>query len=657
MGLLVKIIGLQKESDEYYSAELLSNIFKSAIPQNVVGEIVIYNNATLYGQNVKDIDLIIVGKLVNYRPKIYIKDELGNLVINPVEIRSFCSSIEIKSHDVSGVYRLGTDIYVKYGINSHNASYQSNEQKYALKNFFESNYSLTPYITNLIWLTNLDEKDVNALLTTETSIMKSNILPNTFDLKYFFQRIIDQRPPFRTNRGYISSSLPAEVDIKSLSNIIDFFSKAKLCAGELTRKKIEQISANQITVSDFFNENDGITVLRGRAGTGKTIGLIQAGLQIVNKDLGRALLLTYNRALVSDIRRLLALVEIPDMFNIKSVSIETVHAFFYHVINKVFYEGRLSSESFINDYDKIINEAASDLKSGLLEINELKNILVGDIKTSWDYALVDEAQDWTEDERDLLLFIFEKNHIIVADGGMQLVRGNKVCDWSITNKKNIRLTQCLRQKNNIINFLNKFTALFGLENPRITGNKAMLGGKVIVSCKDYLDSNIHEIETGRLQLVGNINYDMLYLVPPSLVEKCGEDRRFVDYNRYREANINLWDGTSFNTRSEYSIDLSEYRLLQYDSSRGLEGWTVVCLNFDDFIDYKNSLYNPSEETMTLLLETEEESRKRYLHSWIMIPFTRAIDTLIITLRNKNAPISLLLKKLAEENPDYIEWID
>ena len=57
-----------------------------------------------------------------------------------------------------------------------------------------------------------------------------------------------------------------------------------------------------------------------------------------------------------------------------------------------------------------------------------------------------------------------------------------------------------------------------------------------------------------------------------------------------------------------------------------------------------------------MLESPEERKKRYLYNWAMIPLTRAIDTLIVSLSEENANIGVILKEIAEECPDIVTWI-
>lgn len=58
----------------------------------------------------------------------------------------------------------------------------------------------------------------------------------------------------------------------------------------------------------------------------------------------------------------------------------------------------------------------------------------------------------------------------------------------------------------------------------------------------------------------------------------------------------------------------------------------------------------------LALESFEEKRDKFVYLWSLIPLTRAIDTLIITLDNPNSKVGKVLRKVYENNPDYVQWI-
>jgi hypothetical protein len=147
------------------------------------------------------------------------------------------------------------------------------------------------------------------------------------------------------------------------------------------------------------------------------------------------------------------------------------------------------------------------------------------------------------------------------------------------------------------------------------------------------------------------------LTPPSLVDRTNQDQvHFKLFDEYRHQGINVYDGTNITTRSQYPTNLELCRLFQYDSCRGLEGWTVVCLDFDQLFQYKMDSYvdAPNEE---LALETPGERANRFVTLWTLMPLTRAIDTLVITLSNSNSEIARRLKEVSNTMPDVIEWVD
>ena len=69
----------------------------------------------------------------------------------------------------------------------------------------------------------------------------------------------------------------------------------------------------------------------------------------------------------------------------------------------------------------------------------------------YDYALVDEGQDWPTDERDLLVALFSHKNLIVAEGMGQFVRSSTQANWRGSLKKSDVYVHgcdtCLRQKN------------------------------------------------------------------------------------------------------------------------------------------------------------------------------------------------------------------
>lgn len=654
MAIKVTVYGADKESDEYVAALKLKTIIQETTPSSVIGEIILFASATLYGQAVKDVDIMMLGIIQNYNLNTLFNNKDGNKIRENVLIKSFCTVIEVKRHDISAIVLNGTDFYVKYGDNLHCVTQQSNKQKISAMNFFISAISFSPYITNIIWFTQAASRDINLLRDNNGRQLPSNVLGADFDFKDLINLLLLQKPPFKTQAGYIFDSNYESCDVNDFKKALQLFSTSKEHMGELTRKRIEMISSKEFKHNRLLDTDGKISIYRGRAGTGKTVGLIQTSISLVDEESARVLLLTYNKALVSDIRRLFALAELPDMFEEHCVAVHTMQSYFYRLANKVLYGGKMSSDKYLSLYEKVLvelNEYLSD--TDVLEL--VKEEIAVDTYLAWDYLLIDEAQDWEDSERDIVLKLFDKGKIIVADGGNQFVRRGKVCDWTlIRERNNIKLKYCLRQKENIISFLNMLSSRMDMLGGKILSSGKMPGGKVrIIDSKQIM--TVHKEEICRLNKTGNIAYDMLYLVPHSLVKKNGIESCFSEKQIFEQNGFCFWDGTNSRSRESYSIRSDEARVLQYDSSKGLEGWTVVCMDFDTFIDEKSAEYVEGEVD-SLLLESPDEKKKKYMFNWLMIPLTRAIDTLVITLKNPESEIGKMMKAIAEEHNDYISWM-
>ncbi len=654
MGIIVSVYGADKESDEYRAALKLKTIIQKSTSDKVVGEIILFASATLFGQAVKDVDLVMMGSLQNLSVDAEFSDKEGRIIRDKVAIRNFCTVIEIKSHDVSGIVLKGTDFYVRYGRTLHCVTLQSNKQKISAMNFFLNALSFSPYITNIIWFTQATSKDIDGLLVNNGCRLPSNVIGSDYEFNTLLQLLILQNPPVRTKSGYIFDSSYGSCCVEDFQKALLLFSKSKEQMGELTRKRIEMITNKSFQDRRLLDSQGKVSIYRGRAGTGKTVGLIQTAISLVDEMSARVLMLTYNKALVADIRRLFALAELPDMFEETCVAVNTMHSYFYRLSNRILYEGKMSGDKFLQHYSAVLselNEFLSDTEAISIVIDDIKE----DSNLDWDYLLIDEAQDWNETERDIVLKLFDKGKIIIADGGNQFVRHGQVCDWTVVHERNnIKLKYCLRQKANIIGFLNAFSINYDIVGSKILGSDKMPGGRVrIINTNQVLD--IYKDEMKRLVDSGNIAYDMLYLVPHSLVKRDGLDSYFSKKKDFEDNGINIWDGTNSNYRESYSVRSDEIRVLQYDSARGLEGWSVICMDFDIFIEEKISEYIEGE-VESLLLESPEERKKKYIYNWMMIPLTRAIDSLIITLNNPESEIGMIIKDTSEKCKDYASWM-
>lgn len=651
MSVIIRVIGAKPESEEYQAALKVKSVLEAEFDNSAMGEIILHANANIVGQAVKDIDLMMMGTLQNYRTQISFINENGENVTDEIKIESFCTAIEVKGHGRSGVYREGTEIYVLYSNGPHSVTTQSNDQKNSIHKFFNNAFSgSSPYITNIIYFTGLTKFDLNELLSVGDGKILSNVIGSDFTAQDLFGAIVRQGKVKSSKNGYYFTSTGDFWTLEQMANVFERFAKAKDACGELTRKRIEQITSKSVQSSIDNLSFDKAAICRGRAGTGKTVALIRKAIQLVDEEDVRVLILTYNNALVSDIKRLFALADLPDMFQPSCVDINTMQSFFFKLINKGLYDGALSGEDYLKKYDSLIDEMNQFIKDDDTRTDLLK-LLKKDFYLNWDYCFVDEAQDWTDSERDILIRLFG-DKLLIADGGQQFVRSVDGCDWNvIENRNSVKLRKSLRQENNLITFTNDVIKIFDENASKILPNELMAGG-VIKLQNNSLDAVIKDIkeELNTMKRCGNIAYDMLVFVPHTYVDK--ESRCFKFKSQFLKNDIDIWDGTNDEIRSNYSINGDEIRVLQYESGRGLEGWSVVCFELDTFLLEKSKQYQ-AHKTEALLLESDEDQKRKYLLNWLMLPLTRPIDNLVITFKDPNSDIAKAVYSVAKKHPDYI----
>lgn len=656
MSVLVRVIGSDDGSDEYAAAGLLKKIIIDSVPETAMGEVILFPSATLYGQAVKDVDIIMIGQIKNYHVNVSFFHESA-FSEERVYLESFFTTIEVKAHSISGIRREGTNFQVNYSNTGwHNVTMQSNQQKIAAMNFFKNALGESPYITNLIWFTGISDTELKSLLSYRNNIMISNALPANFKFDEVVQLLAYQREPrLKVNRYTLECSFSGR-DTEGIIRPLQLFSRVRAGMGELTRKKIEEITNTNLDDKEPCLDGGKLNIFRGRAGTGKTIDLIKTAIKLVDERDSRVLILTYNRALVSDIRRLFALAELPDLFDERCVAVNTMQSYFFGLINGCLYDNTLSGNEYLNRYQELVLEMIDFLRSDTDAKDIIKAICEDNPKLNWEYIFIDEAQDWSEQEKELILLLYDKSKIIVADGGVQYVRSITPCDWlMVQNRNNIKLKYCLRQKRNLVSFVNAFSKTIDFHSNSIVPIDDMVGGKVIVIVDKIEFFHIVKAEKKELKKAGNEPYDLVFIVPPTLVNQ-DPSRHFSMIKVFERNGILLWDATNDENRLEFSIMLEESRVVQYESSRGLEGWTVCCMDFDEYLNIKEQQYNPVSEANALLLESPEEKKKKYMLNWALIPLTRAIDTLIITLHDKNSKYSKAVLKVAEEHPDYVHVI-
>ena len=248
---------------------------------------------------------------------------------------------------------------------------------------------------------------------------------------------------------------------------------------------------------------------------------------------------------------------------------------------------------------------------------------------------------------------YNQGHLIVADGIDQIVRGTLPQNWLSDLKKeqfekNFSMV-CLRQKNNLVSFSKALAEELGIKWDISEAPKGMGGGNVVIR-KGALKEPYVKSLINLCTSAGNEAYDLVFFVPPCLVNK--EEKVCELKKDFDSWEIPVFDGTNVNERDGYA-KTSQVRIYQYDSCRGLEGWVAVAVYLDDFVKYKMNGYAKHDVENPNVLNTFEDRRRSYIHRWLMMIVTRPIDTLVITVRDPNSKIAGILRKIANLNPDFV----
>ena len=294
--------------------------------------------------------------------------------------------------------------------------------------------------------------------------------------------------------------------------------------------------------------------------------------------------------------------------------------------------------SIINGFASILVIISQDWIVLLCTKNNIK------YNADYDYVFVDEAQDWEAPIPEILKYLFKNSHIVIADGIDQFMKSSEHTDWngSLVMPK---LKKCLRQRHNLTVFAKLFASKMGVYW-NVDPNNDFPGGRVLVY--NAYKPDIHSKLLLEAKEHGCVEYDMMLLAPKSLATSGKFDLLEV-YNRN---NIHLYDGIDKQVRNKiYGLENAknkESRIYTYESCRGLEAWTTVCLRFDELF---------SEEHSHDYHEIQYSMAKNYMLTlWSLIPLTRAIDTRVLVVK-KNSKISEVLKELSKENPYIVTYID
>ncbi|MGY2843416.1 hypothetical protein ACVIWU_006707 [Bradyrhizobium sp. USDA 4509] len=355
--------------------------------------------------------------------------------------------------------------------------------------------------------------------------------------------------------------------------------------------------------------------------------------------------MTYNHALASDVRRLLALMNVPSSPEDGGIAVRTVMSFVTSWLARL---GLLdeTSDWLESVYETQCGDALDMIRCGALR-SDIEAIKQEDpANFAFDYVVADEAQDWPLPELELLKALYGPERLCLADGVDQLVRGG-ASNWEVgvpeTRRMTVPLKHCLRMKANLTVFANALAEQVGV-NWRVEPNRLTGGGRIILVAGSIRRRRalVEELLQDARQ-AGNEAIDLLFCVPPTDVARDNEGQRFSQLAMtLQEWSYETWDGTGDRCRRDFPRGGSVLRVVQYASCRGLEGWTVVLEGFDTFWQSARDHAWRIEDA-----ECNERHLEKSKAAWrqCLIPPSRAIDTLIISIEDPQSEASKELLKI------------
>jgi hypothetical protein len=618
-------------------------------------EIKIASRLKLSGQKVSDIDIVVVGLITTRRyliSKYQGKDSAGSSLMGAkVRVKSFVIAVEVKDHPADGLSIQAGGVSVKYRTGWKSATEQNEAQRYALLGYLRDTTNTNPWVHRTLILRGIEDLPKHRGLQQPTS----GAVAAKFDGPALLMSMATNSEVQKHGSEYVISSGDEETMQRVLASALF----QPLAPSDMDRKRMDRIAARPIEAKELAARLGEERVhLRGNGGTGKTILLLQSAYEAFLETGKRSLVLTYNTALTSDIQRTLALMGIPSDGEAGGISIRTVISFMYSWLHRL---GLVDDGGLdLKHYDGKCVDALSYIEKGAIGQEEIDAIRIANpTEFSFDIILVDEAQDWPQAEAALLIRLYGPSKISLADGLSQLIRGAPT-DWRspsmVSKHPEVKtLREGLRMKANLCRFANAIADDAGLQW-HVTPNKLAPGGRIIIVEGQYAEMADlqRDVQAGAMTL-GNMPVDLLHCVPPSGVLEQDGRRSSMLAKAFVERGWQAWDAVDEATRRTFPRSRESLRIVQYESCRGLEGWSVVLDGLDEFWQRKKA------DELGRLVATgsgdvdPELQAEAIAWRWLMIPITRPIDTLVIAIRDRKSPLSRSLDRVASIVGDIIEY--
>ncbi|WP_309085784.1 DNA/RNA helicase [Chelativorans sp.] len=616
----------------------------------------IASSVKLSGQKVSDVDVVVVGFLAGRRyiiPKAAIKDADGNSLLGAkVRVKSFVAAIEVKDHSASSMQIVAGGVSVKYKEGWKSATDQNDAQLYSLRQYLRETTGTNPYVYRCLVLRGIDE------LPRHRGIQhpQAGAVPAKFDASALLMAMATVGELRKHGGEYVISS----GDDETLQRVLSSSLLTPLVPSNLDRRRMDRIAARPLEAREIAELLGSERVhIRGNGGTGKTILMLQAAYEAFQTRGIRSLVLTYNTALAADIQRTLALMGIPGDGEAGGIRVRTVMSFMHSWLFRL---GIVEAgEPDFGEYEEKCAEALRYFEKGALQPDEVARAISADpLDLAFDAILVDEAQDWPQPEADLLARLYGPGKIALVDGVSQLIRGRPT-NWQgqlaveSSQAKAKSLREGLRMKASLCRFLNAVAEEAGFQW-HVTPNKQAPGGRVIVANGDY--ARLHDVQHEILReaiRAGNMPLDLLHCVPPDAISIDGGVRLSQLARAFAANSWETWDAVDEATRRSFPRSTASLRIVQYESCRGLEGWATILDGLDEFWSLKHASARSDPTASSGSLMDLDAHAKAVAWRWCMIPLTRPIDTLVITLRNKSSDLARVVRTVSSSMCEVVEF--
>ncbi|WP_136057641.1 hypothetical protein [Candidatus Halocynthiibacter alkanivorans] len=499
----------------------------------------------------------------------------------------------------------------------------------------------------------------------------------------------------------VQTLVPADQDSQHHS----YDSLVKALTAKVVPTRLDLMRVNALTQKRFDVDKQayvrrlgsGLLMFRGRAGTGKTFALIQMAIHLARQGKSTRIV-TYNHGLISDMARALTVIRdrhkdispVPEVdtrwmlmrelfglaFGMDAVKhagklyrLEEREALFLHALR---HPKAFLKEDVPCCANKVDGKKCPCDPEGCKTWADI-SVYCEKVLAPYDFLLVDEGQDWSTEHRDLMYDIFDSGRVIVADGVDQFVDHAR-CDWDrgdIAKNRVVPLRTSRRTKAATCDTITDIARALEVPDWDVEPDQTVTGGRITV----LVEPQPRRAIVRALELLGEDlanqpqmrPVDALVCLPHTaatpgtnycnLFEMVREDNR-ADY----------WRGYEWETRQnrEYPSRQTALRAVLYQSCRGMEGWTTLCMGLDLFYDHVTARPDIDIEGLRdelkadlgfLFAKSAFEERlateqRAYALNWLMIPLTRSMDHLIIHLTDADSSLGRVLQGI---DRDKISW--